>query len=251
MSNKKQKEKIPIMFASGNRIVFHSINIHALKQRKKKRLLFREKLYDIIAKSSADPLNRNFYGAFKYGDCIASNSKILAAKMGLKVNSIDRNFRDREFEKVKRLPIEEAVGLWDPKNWWVIRDKKGLGKNDKKRKQDANNKKVDDDKRESINEAKSEEEEEEESNEDNGDNDNDDHDDENDHNDNDDHCQPEMMSKNEIEFDAKDQDIYFNESPDETKKEDNKKAKGIFEEFNKSYDDYDDVEMSKLYDMDD
>ena len=160
--------------------------------------------------------------------------------MGLKVNSINRNFRDREFEKVKRLPIEEAVGLWDPKNWWVIRDKKGLGKNDKKRKQDANNKKVDDDKRESINEAKSEEEEEEESNED-----------KNNHNDNDDHCQPEMMSKNEIEFDAKDQDIYFNESPDETKKEDNKKVKGIFEEFNKSYDDYDDVEMSKLYDMDD
>lgn len=95
----------------------------------RKRRLFRERLYFLIAVTTRNPNLIPKIGVFLYGDRIVRNSKILAGPLHININSVDRNFRDRGFKKEGRLPIDAIChyGLPDPKGWYIYRDLKAGG----------------------------------------------------------------------------------------------------------------------------
>ncbi|KAK8839365.1 hypothetical protein M9Y10_032301 [Tritrichomonas musculus] len=104
---------------TNTRPAFSSINTE------RKKISFEKKLRNVLSLSSADPKNRGMYGAFWFNNynCIAANPKILERTMHIKANSVNRNFRDHQFERVGKLPAFDSVFLPDPKNWSIFRDK--------------------------------------------------------------------------------------------------------------------------------
>mgnify|MGYP001060941086 CR=1 FL=1 len=95
----------------------------------RRRRLFRERLYFLIAVTTRNPNLIPKIGVFLYGDRIVRNSKILAEPLQININSVDRNFRDRGFKKEGKFPIDvaRAYGLPDPRGWRVFRDIKAGG----------------------------------------------------------------------------------------------------------------------------
>lgn len=87
-----------------------------------KKKLFREIINEGVTLSNKFPYMKGMIGVFQYGDCIAKNSAILAQNIGIKENSVDHNFRDHEFNKVCKLPMEEAINLPLPKKWRIVHD---------------------------------------------------------------------------------------------------------------------------------
>ena len=96
----------------------HIINSNVKNTKRKK--LFEEKIASLLVESIQSPYNSYINGIFSLSnDQFVINKKLLSTKLGINVNSMNKNFRHHNFRLIRKYPIKSAINLPDPSGWTI------------------------------------------------------------------------------------------------------------------------------------